>query len=124
MNEKLKPCPFCGGKEIYLRQIELIDDELSPCLNCKRVRGKDVGWWEVGCCSCAVFLGLWNPKYKKAAIKAWNARAESGEESKHLRVALRLAVEKLREKDEDFAIHSGASMEGLFIFAAKEKDAT
>ena len=55
-NTELKPCPFCGGKNIEI------------------VKGKY--FWRGTCCSC----GATSPysHYKKTAIEAWNRRATDG----------------------------------------------
>lgn len=57
MADNLKPCPFCGNKEINVR------------------KGKYA--WNIECqnieCNAAV-----TKVYKKTAIEAWNRRAENG----------------------------------------------
>ena len=56
MDEKLKPCPFCGGKAY-------IDGERH--------------WWVVVCDACKCRLGENNAEFetKEEAIEAWNTRA-------------------------------------------------
>ncbi len=53
--EKLKPCPFCGGKKI----------DINP--NTFKDR------WEIGCEIC--WAGV-DRKDRKVAIKAWNRRTK------------------------------------------------
>lgn len=59
MTDKLKPCPFCGGKNIYM-----FTDIMSR-------------WW-VFCKDCDVQAG--RHETKEQAVDAWNRRA--GEESR------------------------------------------
>ena len=65
-NEKLKPCPFCGGKVGYNYNIELKPDGIH-CLNCKMI---------------VRFSGIkMNPKETYGELQArfaekWNRRAE------------------------------------------------
>lgn len=54
MNDKLKPCPFCGGKAIL---DETNENEVF-----------------VGCYNCYAHTGLYC--YEKDAIEAWNNRIE------------------------------------------------
>lgn len=61
MSEKkseLKPCPFCGGKELTVRN-DLDGD----------------GYWVVQCIDCICSCG-WDED-KDLAIKIWNTRPES-----------------------------------------------
>lgn len=59
MNEKLKPCPFCGNSDIYLA-------------------GYSVYWCE--CKNCKAETGAHNTK--ESAIESWNMRVEEEDECK------------------------------------------
>lgn len=60
---KLKPCPFCGGNEIIIRQIEYA--------------GITTPRFFVQCRHCFAQTGMgWTTK--KGAIVAWNMRADNG----------------------------------------------
>ena len=56
--EELKPCPFCGSKDVF------IDNPDSHC-------------FYVACANCGVNGTTTNTKAR--AIEAWNRRAEGGE---------------------------------------------
>lgn len=63
----LKPCPFCGNRELeLLSQAELWDDDDLPV-----DRFTVVCPFPVGCGATCGFQGN-----KEKAIKAWNRRAE------------------------------------------------
>lgn len=67
MNEKLKPCPFCG------REAELVMKDITP--DCARV--EEVAWY-IGCKKEECFAATdWDSFYKdkKLAIDAWNKRS-------------------------------------------------
>lgn len=72
MENKLKPCPFCGGKVSISLSLD-VDDFLWVIT---RGNGKDK-------CKCRVFMesekfyGAGNAE-KKALIEAWNRRANDG----------------------------------------------
>ena len=55
---ELKPCPFCGSKQVDVR------------------KGKYLWWVECGNADCCGNGG--GSKYKKEAIERWNRRAEDG----------------------------------------------
>ena len=61
--DKLKPCPFCGGNEITIRQIEyagIIEPRFyAQCRNCFAQTGP--GWIT-----------------EKGAVEAWNRRVSDG----------------------------------------------
>ena len=62
MSEKLKPCPFCGSKELIGR---------SPCM--------DSSWrFEIHCERCGSIVSFHKKDEKKKAIKAWNRRDGKG----------------------------------------------
>ena len=66
MDNKLKPCPFCGG------EAEMFDH--FRIAKCKTYR-----YFRVGCKECDLRF----PKFaatKENAIKAWNRRVEDGNE--------------------------------------------
>lgn len=59
---ELKPCPFCGGDEIYLTVASTV--------------GK-VYWAKVDCNRC--FCGTSKKDTEEDAIEAWNRRATDGD---------------------------------------------
>ena len=66
MSEKLKPCPFCGGKA-RLEAIDFDDDyptNLSEAI-----------WW-VMCTKCGAHTDEYSTPTEAEAIAAWNTRAE------------------------------------------------
>lgn len=56
---ELKPCPFCGSKEVRMRFDSVFESYYVACKKC----GADVHQ----------FYGL-----KDEAVKAWNRRTENG----------------------------------------------
>jgi len=62
---KLKPCPFCGDNDPILSKMT------GLCINTHGKFGS-IYWVECwdGCCK------TWKEDTKKAAIEAWNRRAE------------------------------------------------
>ena len=58
MNEELKPCPFCGSKTLFPREVYL-----------GKITGKR---WYVWCKNCGAFGGSRNTKQE--SIDAWNRR--------------------------------------------------
>lgn len=52
--EKLKPCPFCGGEAEIVRDVGSI--------------------WDVSCKRCYASIGAYHSYSKEAAIYAWNRR--------------------------------------------------
>ncbi len=65
-NEKLKPCPFCGGKA------DIIE-------NSGRKKGEAKSFHP--CChneKCIMFVGALWYNNKTEAINAWNRRADNG----------------------------------------------
>ena len=63
MNEQLKPCPFCGSKNIYLSH--WTDSAYVVCLDCG--------------CKTEVFL---HGRCVETAVEHWNRRAyEEGEKN-------------------------------------------
>ncbi len=52
---ELKPCPFCGNDAVLYEEYE--------------------GGWVIECKVC--FVKIWRKNSKKAAIKAWNRRANN-----------------------------------------------
>ena len=60
MKEKLKPCPFCGGKAI---------------LNAENITAAPVPttYYRVFCAECPCTMGVF--MYADEAIEAWNRRA-------------------------------------------------
>jgi Lar family restriction alleviation protein len=67
VNEKLKPCPFCGREKIIIYRSECAAERL------------DDNFWAV-CKFCVSFGPLSNTK--KEAIAAWNKRTEQAAASK------------------------------------------
>jgi len=59
--EKLKPCPFCGGEKVYLVECWSSEAPYKSWRGCCRT-----------CDSCGEMKGR-----KTAAIKAWNRRANA-----------------------------------------------
>ena len=59
MNEKLKPCPFCGSNRVQIRT----DDE-------------GISWY-IFCNNCGAMCGY--ALSEDEVVKAWNRRAESEE---------------------------------------------
>lgn len=66
MSEKLKPCPFCGGKA-RLEAIDF-DDDYPTNLS-------EVIWW-VMCTKCGAHTDEYSTPTEAEAIAAWNTRAE------------------------------------------------
>lgn len=67
MPEKLKPCPFCGGKVEIINIIN--DEELTINGNC----------FVVHCDNCESETCFWrNCMSEERTAKKWNRRAESG----------------------------------------------
>jgi hypothetical protein len=63
LQEKLKPCPFCGSKaELYItRDGNWIEDD-----------------WSIACCNCMFSGPCWETRFQ--AIKDWNWRWSSWKE--------------------------------------------
>lgn len=61
MTDKLKPCPFCGGK--------------ATTSEFEKIENMPNGWGWVGCRPCRVFMN-WShgESGKKLAIEQWNTR--------------------------------------------------
>lgn len=68
MEPTLKPCPFCGSKDVYLEDASDEHGELwvIGCKNC--FIGISAGGGDDGCCDAT----------KEETIKAWNRRAHDG----------------------------------------------
>ncbi len=62
--QKLKPCPFCGGKPDFIKRITL--DYFT---------GKDEKRWSYKCRKCHVWLAF-NYATRYEAVKAWNRRTK------------------------------------------------
>lgn len=60
IKQKLKPCPFCGGKAVLEEQDMHVLPFLVKCGNDK----------------CLVYAATYNKFTKKEAIEAWNRRVE------------------------------------------------
>ena len=60
MSEELKPCPFCGGEDIYLKEVDL-DFAFST-------------YYHVRCLTCNCNLDSIQNTSKSKAIEAWNRR--------------------------------------------------
>ena len=62
MSEALKPCPFCGGQDIFVDE----DDKTFHC-GCRKCGARTwyVWKWKIG-----------NKQAKKSAIALWNTRKE------------------------------------------------
>lgn len=58
MTEKLKPCPFCGGKAEFIIYWNLIAKRFTSVVRCTKCRANSGEW-----------------KQKPKAIEAWNRRA-------------------------------------------------
>lgn len=73
INKTLKPCPFCGNKNIS------VSGNLRP-------NGKPM--YSVGCFKCDFSPLLEDAPSKDFAIKSWNSRVYENEEAEHLRKQL------------------------------------
>lgn len=62
MNEKLKPCPFCGGEAV-----------LHKAERESFLMGKTISLDQISCASCGVNTSVFGNE--EDAIKAWNRRA-------------------------------------------------
>lgn len=71
MSEKLKPCPFCGGKQIILDCWEGIHG-MNYFVRCRKCR--------ITLYSSDGFM-LQSFATAEAAEKAWNSRAEVGDDA-------------------------------------------
>ena len=60
---KLKPCPFCGGKA-------------SICIDEENMEKGFAHKWYIVCDSCATCSGM--AVSEKKAVEAWNRRADNG----------------------------------------------
>ena len=62
MNDKLKPCPFCGGRPIIVYNAKR-----------KNVYESEIKGTAIGCenCNATIFY-----RSRRLAIEAWNRRAE------------------------------------------------
>jgi len=68
VSEKLKPCPFCGGKA-RIHRWSIPNEE-----NCAQVRCESI---TCGACACEVSECMTQNEVDEIAIAAWNRRAES-----------------------------------------------
>lgn len=68
MNEKLKPCPFCGGESIRINAFGFGEYSIE-CLSCYVESARCVGTYSVS------YNGKIMQKGQRDAIKAWNRRA-------------------------------------------------
>lgn len=66
---ELKPCPFCGGKEIQF----LISGHFQPCGS----KGMEL-WYRCSCYTCGNEMSD-GAKTMKEAAEAWNRRADNDE---------------------------------------------
>ena len=64
MNEKLKPCPHCGGRAVFQNYHTAIDDKLFP--------NRDNSFWYVLCENCRA--GSWYYDTQAQAAEFWNTR--------------------------------------------------
>lgn len=64
---ELKPCPFCGAKEIISECIVPVESFLEA---------KTIEFYTVKCHCCGCRVG--NHNTKDGAISAWNRRADYG----------------------------------------------
>jgi hypothetical protein len=87
MNEKLTPCPFCGGEaHLYEWNESFLAAEDAP--------SELLSSFHVACTQCE---GGHPPSYSRAeAIAAWETRPDQEAEIKRLREALRGMVEYSR----------------------------
>lgn len=74
---KLKPCPFCGSRSVYVEQIG------------------SGGYFNVCCCDCLANVPLSGSR--ETAVAAWNSRADS----KELIVSLNISDERVRRMVDD-----------------------
>lgn len=65
---KLKHCPFCGGKAIYA---------LIPLDNCNMFTA-GVSCKNKNCGACVCFDSKYPSEAERLAIEAWNRRADNG----------------------------------------------
>ena len=77
MTEKLKPCPFCGSRSVYVEQIG------SGC------------YFNVCCCNCLANVPLSGSR--ETAVEAWNRRPNA----KELVVSLNVSDEQVRRMVDD-----------------------
>lgn len=64
---ELKPCPFCGGKKIWLGKVRDFDEVFAECENCGICIYSDIG------------SDVITEKQKlSAAVELWNRRADNG----------------------------------------------
>lgn len=61
MNDKLKPCPFCGGEKVRFAYLGTTESHAICCENC----GAESNEFDT----------------EEEAIEAWNTRAEGGNDA-------------------------------------------
>lgn len=61
MSDELKPCPFCGGSEIYAEEYEHHPGAMR---------------WRVFCAGCMAGVDTGTRQSADAAVQDWNRRAE------------------------------------------------
>ena len=74
---ELKPCPFCGGKQLFvgtIAEIEMMDEDNPNYLHSKEVYSVVCDYLKGGC-GASTGGGA---RSEDEAIEAWNRRAEDG----------------------------------------------
>lgn len=71
MDEKLKPCPFCGGEAILITRTGDMLIHRVECTVCLAQMGES--HWAMSSEKGNLFFGR-----EEDAIKAWNRRADNG----------------------------------------------
>lgn len=64
MDEKLKPCPFCGSDEVHIRVL-------------RNEKYEEIGA-QIECYGCLSIYGQAEACCQEELVEAWNRRAENG----------------------------------------------
>lgn len=76
MNDKLKPCPFCGGKSVKI--VYWDEEEQNEKVWEHGVKQDENHYYVIRCYDCDIELFGGVPISGEELIKAWNRRAENG----------------------------------------------